>query len=136
MTSYTKNFQNFTCVFTILVKFDIYFFGLPWKIHVVFEIELLNFLMNSVLILLTSYTVVVPWQDPEVVLCCWLFLLNQKCWKSWYANAGHLSSQAADLDWKIITQNSLQRTHFTNSLCNGLFYRKFWEYIVKVSRCF
>ena len=29
MTSYTKNFQNFTCVFTILVKFDIYFFGLP-----------------------------------------------------------------------------------------------------------
>ena len=27
MTSYTWNFQNFTCVFTIIVKFDIYFLG-------------------------------------------------------------------------------------------------------------
>ena len=25
-------FQNFTCVFTILVKFDNHFLGLPWKI--------------------------------------------------------------------------------------------------------
>ena len=32
ITSYTSNFQNFTCVFTILVKFDIYFFLLPWEI--------------------------------------------------------------------------------------------------------
>ena len=32
MTSYTWNFQNFTCVFTILVKFDNHFLGLPWKI--------------------------------------------------------------------------------------------------------
>ena len=32
-TSYTWNFQNFTCVFTILVKFDINFLGLPgWEI--------------------------------------------------------------------------------------------------------
>ena len=32
MISYTWNFLNFTCVFTILVKFDIYFLGLPWEI--------------------------------------------------------------------------------------------------------
>ena len=32
MTSYTWNFQNFTFVFKILVKFDIYFLGLPWEI--------------------------------------------------------------------------------------------------------
>ena len=32
MTSYTWNFQNFTCVFTIFVKFDIYFLELPWEI--------------------------------------------------------------------------------------------------------
>ena len=32
MTSYKWNFQNFTCVFTIVVKFDIYFPGLPWEI--------------------------------------------------------------------------------------------------------
>ena len=32
MTSYTWNFQNFTCVFTVLVKFDIYFLRLPWEI--------------------------------------------------------------------------------------------------------
>ena len=32
MTPYTWNFQNFTCVFKILVKFDIYFLGLPWEI--------------------------------------------------------------------------------------------------------
>ena len=35
MTPYTWNFQNFTgwftCVFTIIVKFDIYFLGLPWE---------------------------------------------------------------------------------------------------------
>ena len=27
-----KNFQNFICVFTILVRFDIYFLGLQWEI--------------------------------------------------------------------------------------------------------
>ena len=32
MTSYTRNFHNFTCVFVILVKFDIYFLGLPLEI--------------------------------------------------------------------------------------------------------
>ena len=31
ITSYT-NFQNFNCVFTILLKFDIHFLGLPWEI--------------------------------------------------------------------------------------------------------
>ena len=31
-TSYAWNFQNFTCVITILVKLDIYFLGLPWEI--------------------------------------------------------------------------------------------------------
>ena len=31
MTPYTWNFQNFTCVFKILVKFDIYFLP-PWEI--------------------------------------------------------------------------------------------------------
>ena len=28
VTSYTRNFQNFTCVITIVVKFDIHFLGL------------------------------------------------------------------------------------------------------------
>ena len=32
MTPYTWNFQYFSCVFTILVKFDIYFLGLLWEI--------------------------------------------------------------------------------------------------------
>ena len=32
ITSYTWNFQNFTCVFTILVKFDIHFLRLTWEI--------------------------------------------------------------------------------------------------------
>ena len=32
MTPYTGNFCNLTCVFKILVKFDIYFLGLPWEI--------------------------------------------------------------------------------------------------------
>ena len=34
ITSYTWNFQNFTCVITILVKFDIHFLGLPWEIFI------------------------------------------------------------------------------------------------------
>ena len=29
---FLMNFQKFTFVFTILVKFDIYFLGLPWEI--------------------------------------------------------------------------------------------------------
>ena len=32
VTSYTRNFQNFTYVITILVKLDIHFIGLPWEI--------------------------------------------------------------------------------------------------------
>ena len=32
ITYYTLNFQKFTCVFTILVKFDIHFLGLPKEI--------------------------------------------------------------------------------------------------------
>ena len=32
ITSYTWNFLNFTCVLTILVKFDIHFLGIPWAI--------------------------------------------------------------------------------------------------------
>ena len=32
MTSYTWNMQNSTYVFTILVKFDVYFLRLPWEI--------------------------------------------------------------------------------------------------------
>ena len=32
ITSYMLNFQNFTCVFTILVKFDIRFLRLPWEV--------------------------------------------------------------------------------------------------------
>ena len=32
ITPYTWNFQNFTRVFTILVRFDIYFLGLLWEI--------------------------------------------------------------------------------------------------------
>ena len=35
ITSYTWNFQNFTCVFTFLVKFDIHFLGLPLEIFLV-----------------------------------------------------------------------------------------------------
>jgi len=32
ITSYTRNFQNFSCVITILVKFDVHFLGLPQEL--------------------------------------------------------------------------------------------------------
>ena len=32
ITSFTWNFQKFTCIVTVLVKFGIHFLGLPWKI--------------------------------------------------------------------------------------------------------
>ena len=32
ITSYTQNFQNFTCVITILAKFDVHFLALPREI--------------------------------------------------------------------------------------------------------
>ena len=34
ITPYTLSFKNFTCVFTILVKFDIHFLGIPRAIFV------------------------------------------------------------------------------------------------------
>ena len=37
------NFQNFVCVFTILVKFDIYFLGLPGEL-IVFGVITDNYL--------------------------------------------------------------------------------------------
>ena len=46
MTSYTWNFQNFTCVFTILVKFDIYFLGLPWEIVFVVITAIANYIYS------------------------------------------------------------------------------------------
>ena len=52
ITSNTWNFQNFTCTFTFLVKFDIYFLGLKilwYKDFVHWKLKLLNFLMDSVL---------------------------------------------------------------------------------------
>ena len=54
MTSYTWNFQNFTSVFSILVKFDICFLG-PWKMQkrlqyfVHWKLKFLNFLVDFVL---------------------------------------------------------------------------------------
>ena len=83
-TSYTWNFQNFTCVITILVIFEIHFLGLPcefffgvttddllhlellknvkkkyaiffklfwYRVFVYWKLKLLNFLVDSVLIL-------------------------------------------------------------------------------------
>ena len=37
MTSYTRNFQNFTYVFRIFVKFHIYFLVLPGEIPYLFD---------------------------------------------------------------------------------------------------
>ena len=54
MTSYTWNFQNFTSVFSIVVKFDICFLG-PWKMQkrlqyfVHWKLKFLNFLVDFVL---------------------------------------------------------------------------------------
>ena len=54
MTSYAWNFQNFTSVFSILVKFDICFLG-PWKMQkrlqyfVHWKLKFLNFLVDFVL---------------------------------------------------------------------------------------
>ena len=45
ITSYTWNFQNFTCIFTILVKFDIPFLGLWWEIFFGITTEFFLFLI-------------------------------------------------------------------------------------------
>ena len=37
--SYSCDFQNFNGVFTILVKFDIHFLGLPWEMFFVVIID-------------------------------------------------------------------------------------------------
>ena len=69
ITSHTWNFQNFNCVITILVKFDIHFFGLPWEI--VFGVTtadllhlkpLKNLKKNAIFFKLFWYSVFVHWK--------------------------------------------------------------------------
>ena len=62
MTSYTWNFQNFTSVFTILVKFDIYFLRLPWEIVFGVITDKKKIKKNSVLFKLFRYKVFVHWK--------------------------------------------------------------------------
>ena len=69
ITSYTWNFQNFTCVSTILVKFDIHFLGLPWEIFFrVTKDDLLhvkpfkNAKKNAIFFKLFWYKVFVHWK--------------------------------------------------------------------------
>ena len=72
ITSYTWDFQKFTCVFTILVKFDIHFLRLAWEIWQ-FEISLMVFMPKILIsllimllpILICNYTweiTKLPWQ--------------------------------------------------------------------------
>ena len=86
MTSYTLNFQNFTCVFTILVKFDIHFLGLPWEIFFGVTTDdllhlkpLKNVKKNAIFFKLFWYKVFVPWKykitefSGEFLLNAWNF---------------------------------------------------------------
>ena len=67
--SYTWNFQNFNCVITILVKFDIHFFGLPWEIFFGVTTDdllhlkpLKNLQKNAIFFKLFWYSVFVHWK--------------------------------------------------------------------------
>ena len=69
ITSYTWNFQNFTCVITILVKFDIHFLGLPWEIFFGVTTDdllhlkpLKNVKKNAIFFKLFWYKVFVHWK--------------------------------------------------------------------------
>ena len=71
ITSYTWNFLNFTCVITILVKFDIHFLGLPREIFfsVLTDIDdwlylkpLKNVKKNAIFFKLFWYKVFLPWK--------------------------------------------------------------------------
>ena len=67
--SLLMKFSEFTCVFTILVKFDIYFLGLPWEIvfgvitdNKLYLYPLKNVKRNAVLFKLFWYKVFVGWK--------------------------------------------------------------------------
>ena len=69
ITSHTWNFQNFNCVITILVKFDIHFFGIPWEIFFGITTDdllhlkpLKNFKKNAIFFKLFWYSVFVHWK--------------------------------------------------------------------------
>ena len=69
ITSYTWNFQNFTCVITILVKFDIHFLWLPWEIFFGVTTDdllhlksLKNVKKNAIFLKLFWYKVFVHWK--------------------------------------------------------------------------
>ena len=68
-TSYTWNFQNFTCVITILAKFDIHFLWLPWEIFFAVTTDdllhlkpLKNVKKNAIFFKLFWYKVFVHWK--------------------------------------------------------------------------
>ena len=67
--SYTWNLQNFICVLTILVKFDIHFLGLPWEIFFGVTTDdllhlkpLKNVKKNAIFFKLFRYKVFVHWK--------------------------------------------------------------------------
>ena len=70
ITSYTWHFQNFTCVITILLKFDIHFLGLPWEIFFGVTADdllhlkpLKNVKKNAIFFKLFWYKVFVHWKS-------------------------------------------------------------------------
>ena len=86
-------FQNFKCVITILVKFDIHFLGLPWEIFFGVTTDdllhlwpLKNVKKNSIFFTLFWYEVFVHWKlkllnflvDSEIHFHPWFILFKKE----------------------------------------------------------
>ena len=95
--------SEFTCVFTILVKFDIYFLGLPWEIvfGVITDNKLYLYLLknvkrNAVLFKLFWYKVFVLWKLKFFNFLMDSILISFSYWLlTWYMHLWEMISAKA-----------------------------------------
>ena len=109
MSNFTKwhcllmKFSEFTCVFTILVKFDIYFFGLPWEKvfgvitdNKLYLYPLKNVKRNAVLFKLFWYKVFVFWKLKFFNFLMDSILISFSYWLlTWYMHLSEMISAKA-----------------------------------------
>ena len=89
-------FQNFTFVFTILVKFDVYFLGLPWEIVLLYLHSLKNIKKNAVLFKVFWYKVFVHWKLKLLNFLMDSVLISFSYWLlTWYMHLSEMINAKA-----------------------------------------
>ena len=135
--SYTWNFQNFNCVITIIVKFDIHFLGLPWEFYfgvttdnILHLKPLKNVKKNAIFFKLFFYKIFVHWKSK---------LLNppsqenpSRPWEKLVLSASPLSERL-----KIALKMSASQSPYRSTSFDKIFAAKKQVYLINfINFCF